>query len=214
LLESFGSDVHIIRSQDNDMTKVIRMRIVQEGGKEQGGGAGEEDLPDDEEEDSDDMFLRRIESEILSQMSLGGMVSIKKVFMRQTKRTFVDFDTGEYKSADEWVLDTDGVNLLGCMSHEAVDHTRTTSNDVCEIFEVLGIEAVRAALLHEIRGVISFDGAYVNHRHLAILVDCMTYRGHLMSITRHGINRVDTGPLMKCSFEETTDILLDASEIR
>lgn len=24
-----------------------------------------------------------------------------------------------------------------------------------------------------------------------------------MAITRHGINRQDTGPLMKCSFEET-----------
>jgi len=39
----------------------------------------------------------------------------------------------------------------------------------------------------------------------------MTYRGHLLAITRHGINRVETGPLMRCSFEETVDILLDAS---
>ncbi|KAF6156423.1 hypothetical protein GIB67_009081 [Kingdonia uniflora] len=38
----------------------------------------------------------------------------------------------------------------------------------------------------------------------------MTYRGHLMAITRHGINRNDTGPMMRCSFEET-DILLDAA---
>lgn len=51
--------------------------------------------------------------------------------------------------------------------------------------------------------VISFDGSYVNYRHLALLCDTMTCRGHLMAITRHGINRQDTGPLMKCSFEET-----------
>ena len=66
-----------------------------------------------------------------------------------------------------------------------------------EIIQVLGIEAVRNALLRELRAVISFDGSYVNYRHLAILADVMTYRGHLMSITRHGINHVETGPLMR-----------------
>ena len=39
----------------------------------------------------------------------------------------------------------------------------------------------------------------------------MTYQGHLMSITRHGINRRETGPLMRCSFEETVEILLEAA---
>jgi DNA-directed RNA polymerase II subunit RPB1 len=32
-----------------------------------------------------------------------------------------------------------------------------------------------------------------------------------MSIDRHGINRSDVGPLAKCSFEETTDMLVNAS---
>lgn len=68
---------------------------------------------------------------------------------------------------------------------------------------MLGIEAVRKALERELYHVISFDGSYVNYRHLALLCDTMTCRGHLMAITRHGINRQDTGPLMKCSFEET-----------
>lgn len=54
-------------------------------------------------------------------------------------------------------------------------------------------------------------GIYVNYRHLATLVDVMTQRGILTSITRHGINRVNTGPLRKCSFEETTEILLEAA---
>lgn len=40
----------------------------------------------------------------------------------------------------------------------------------------------------------------------------MTQRGKLTSITRHGINRVDTsGPLRKCSFEETVEILLESA---
>ena len=44
-------------------------------------------------------------------------------------------------------------------------------------------------------GVIEFDGSYVNYRHLAALVDSMTSRGYFMAITRHGINRAETGPL-------------------
>jgi hypothetical protein len=48
-------------------------------------------------------------------------------------------------------------------------------------------------------------------RHLAILCDIMTCRGHLMAITRHGINRTDASPLAQCSFEETVDILLRAA---
>jgi len=55
--------------------------------------------------------------------------------------------------------------------------------------------------------VIEFDGSYVNYRHLAILCEVMTCRGHFMAITRHGINRTDHGPLQQCSFEETVDIL-------
>ncbi len=39
----------------------------------------------------------------------------------------------------------------------------------------------------------------------------MTLRGILTSITRHGINRTNCGPIRKCTFEETTEILLEAA---
>eukprot|EP00178_Gracilaria_changii_P002976 TRINITY_DN1436_c0_g1_i1.p1 TRINITY_DN1436_c0_g1~~TRINITY_DN1436_c0_g1_i1.p1 ORF type:complete len:1836 (-),score=205.39 TRINITY_DN1436_c0_g1_i1:2057-7564(-) len=212
--DTFGNDIHIIRSQDNDEKMVLRLRLQDETTQEKYGDMqmGGDAMEDEESyEDDDSVFLRRLEGNLLQQMNLGGIAGIRKVFMRKSRQTYVDNATGTFKTKEEWVLDTDGVNLLAVMAHEDVDHTRTLSNDIVEIFEVLGIEAVREALLNEIRGVISFDGAYVNYRHLSILVDVMTYRGHLMAITRHGINRVDTGPLMKCSFEETTDILLEAA---
>lgn len=92
-----------------------------------------------------------------------------------------------------------------------MDFKRTISNDIIEILKVLGIEAVRMSLINELRFVLGSYGIYVNYRHLATLCDVMTQRGILTSITRHGINRVDTGPLRKCSFEETVEILLEAS---
>ena len=74
------------------------------------------------------------------------------------------------------------------------------------VHQVLGVEAVRKALEKELHHVISFDGSYVNYRHLALLCDVMTVRGHLMAITRHGINRQEVGALMRCSFEETVNL--------
>ena len=70
-----------------------------------------------------------------------------------------------------------------------IDSRRVSSNDVVEIITTLGAEAVRRALLRAIRMVISFDGSYVNYRHLSVLCDTTSNRGHLMAVSRHGVNR-------------------------
>ena len=116
-------------------------------------------------------------------------------------------ETGEFKAIAEWLLETDGTSLMRVLSERDVDPVRTYSNDICEIFSVMGIEAVRKSVEKEMNHVISFDGSYVNYRHLALLCEIMTAKGHLMAITRHGINRQDTGALMRCSFEETVRFL-------
>nr|GEX30335.1 RNA polymerase II large subunit [Tanacetum cinerariifolium] len=90
------------------------------------------------------------------------------------------------------------------ISSDSSHHSSTNAADA-------EVDSIVRALLDELRAVISFDGSYVNYRHLAILCDTMAHRGHLMAITRHGINRNDTGPMMRCSFEETVDILVDAA---
>lgn len=84
---------------------------------------------------------------------------------------------GSFHAQAEWLLETDGTALLRVLSEQDVDTTRTYSNDICEIFEVLGIEAVREAIEREMNQVISFDGSYVNYRHLALLCDVMTAKG-------------------------------------
>lgn len=75
----------------------------------------------------------------------------------------------------------------------------------------MGIEATRLSLIVELRMILGTYGIYVNYRHISTLVDIMTLRGILTSITRHGINRVNCGPIRKCTFEETTEILLEAA---
>lgn len=62
------------------------------------------------------------------------------------------------------------------------------------------------------RSVIENEG-YVNYRHLSLLSDVMTVRGYLTGITRHGVNKGEKSALMRCSFEETVEILLEAALI-
>ncbi|GMF25445.1 unnamed protein product [Phytophthora lilii] len=200
----YGQDLSCIFTDDNADRLVLRIRIMSDE-EEKLQRSGETAVGQE-----DDTFLKRVEHNMLTQMKLRGIEGVKKVYIREGPSTHWFDDVG-FKMMNEWMLDTDGTNLLDVMCYPQVDATRTISNDIVEIIQVLGIEAVRRALLNEIRQVISFDGAYVNYRHLACLCDVMTFRGHLMAITRHGINRDDSGPLVRCSFEETVEILMDAA---
>lgn len=204
----FGDDLNCIFNDDNAEKLVLRIRIMNPEEKQ----TDEEEQVDKME---DDLFLRCIESSLLSDLALQGIEQISKVYMHlpttDNKKRITVTETGDFKSVAEWLLETDGTSLMRVLSEQDVDPTRTYSNDICEIFSTLGIEAVRKAVEKEMNHVISFDGSYVNYRHLALLCDVMTAKGHLMAITRHGINRQDVGALMRCSFEETVDVLIDAA---
>jgi DNA-directed RNA polymerase II subunit RPB1 len=167
------------------------------------------------EKDSEDELqtLKNLEIELLKSMSLKGYPEISKVYAKTIDYPYYDSETGASKRTkkEHWMLETDGVALAKVMNEEYVDFKRTTSNDILEIFTVLGIEAVRQSILNELRHVLDAYSIYVNYRHISTLCDVMTQRGLLTSITRHGINRIETGPLRRCSFEETVEILLEAA---
>lgn len=205
IAESFKTDLFVIWSEDNSEKLIIRCRVL--------GGADKED-EDGMGTIEEDIFLRQLENTMLNSVSLRGVKDIKRVFLLEHDRVSTTAD-GTIKPRDqkEWVLETDGVNLKTVMCIDGVDFARTYSNSCVEVFNVLGIEAARNAILRELRNVIEFDGSYVNYRHLSLLCDLMTQRGSLMAITRHGINRADTGALMRCSFEETVEILMEAAAV-
>lgn len=98
------------------------------------------------------------------------------------------------------------------MSHYKIDSKRTYSNDINEIYEVLGIEAARQAFINEFKEILKPYSIYINHRHLMVLADWMSVRGNLTPINRNGINRVrDVSVLRKASFEETADVMFGAA---
>ena len=202
--EQYSKDLAVIFSDNNADEQVIRIRMIQDP-------KGDED-----DELEEDLMLKRLENHMLDTLTLRGVPGIERAFLSTRTKMRVREDGAIVEKKEdplclEWFLDTSGSSLGQVLTIPGVDSTRTYSNSFVEIFEVFGIEATRSALMRELTQVLAFDGSYVNHRHLALLVDVMTSRGHLVPITRHGINKADTGALMRCSFEETVEILLDAA---
>lgn len=203
--DTYPQDIAVIFSDNNADEQVIRIRQIQDPKQE-----------DEDDETEYDVTLKKLEGYLLDTLTLRGVAGIERAFINEKAKVRVLDDGSLYQSSEdpmckEWVLETSGSSLGSVLTLPDVDATRTYSNQFIETLEVFGIEATRTALLRELTQVLAFDGSYVNHRHLALLVDVMTCRGFLMAVTRHGINRADTGALMRCSFEETVEILLDAA---
>jgi DNA-directed RNA polymerase II subunit RPB1 len=152
--------------------------------------------------------MKKLQNKLLTSIIIRGVPSIKAVTYRKIK-DFKEADGEDYKPIEEYVLDTDGSNILEAINHPMVDASRIYTTDVYDVLSLLGVEAARSILLSEITGL--FEEVGLNFRHLGLLCDVMTRGGRLMSIDRYGINKNDIGPLAKASFEETEKILLKAA---
>jgi DNA-directed RNA polymerase II subunit RPB1 len=108
----------------------------------------------------------KFEHHLLENVALQGIRGVRKVFMRQEESVTVDHEDPlrGYVQHKEWLLDSEGINLAEVLQAPNVDATRTLSNHVVEMFEVLGIEAARLSVLKELRAVLEFDGSKVNYR--------------------------------------------------
>jgi len=202
---TYGKDLSVIFSDINADEQIVRIRLVQNYGKDE-----------DDERKEDDEVLRRFLNEMLDHLTFHGVPGVSRAFIDQKSRAIIAEDNSVFMAksdprCNEYVLETSGSSFAKVLTIEGVDTSRTYTNRFTEVFEVLGIEATRAAIMRELTQVLSFDGSYVNARHLGILCDVMTARGYVMAVTRHGINKSDTGALMRCSFEQTVEILLEAA---
>ncbi|KAI9297500.1 beta and beta-prime subunits of DNA dependent RNA-polymerase [Neoconidiobolus thromboides FSU 785] len=105
----------------------------------------------------------------------------------------------------------EGYGLLEVMNIQGIVGTETTSNHVVEVEKVLGIEAARNTIIHEIQYTMGNHGMTIDPRHVMLLGDVMTFKGEVLGITRNGIAKMKDSVLMLASFEKTTDHLFDAA---
>jgi DNA-directed RNA polymerase subunit A" len=134
--------------------------------------------------------------ELIQGLKVKGIDGIRRALIRMEK--------------DGYVIYTEGSNLSKVLRLPGVDHTRTSTNNIMEIYEVLGIEAARNSIIKEASRTLGEQGLSVDVRHIMLVADLMTYDGAVRAIGRHGISGKKSSVLARAAFEITTAHLLKA----
>jgi DNA-directed RNA polymerase subunit A" len=115
------------------------------------------------------------------------------------------------KRGNAFMVQTEGTNLGEVLALPEVDHTKTISNNIKEIENVLGIEAAREAILREAKRVLDDQNLDVDIRHLMLIADLMASDGSIRAVGRQGISGEKSSVFARAAFEETVRHLLDAA---
>ncbi|MDK2824968.1 DNA-directed RNA polymerase, subunit A [Methanolobus vulcani] len=129
-------------------------------------------------------------------ITLKGIEGIKRVVIR--------------KDGEEYTLYTEGSQLKEVLQIEGVDVTRTSTNNIGEIYDVFGIEAARNSIITEATNTLSEQGLTVDIRHIMLVSDIMCCDGEVKQIGRHGISGEKASVFARAAFEVTVNHLLDA----
>lgn len=114
------------------------------------------------------------------------------------------------KESDRYVLYTEGSNLQDALEIAGVNPHKIYTNNLKEIYQVLGIEATRNAIIQEAMNVLNEQGMDVDVRHIILVADMMTADGAIRQIGRHGISGSKNSALARAAFEVTIKHLLGA----
>jgi DNA-directed RNA polymerase II subunit RPB1 len=204
----YGSELSCVFSDYNMDKLAFRIRInsniLNKNKKKQKG------VPESLDQSDEIYLLKNFQDTLLNNIVLRGVNNIENVIPRKMQNMVIK-EEGKYVKKDIWILDTTGTNLLETLSLDFIDKKRTYSNDIKEVFNVLGIEAARQVLYNEFVDVMEFSDVYINYHHLSLLCDRMTCNKDMVSIFRSGILNDDIGPIAKGTFEVHTEVFLDAS---
>ena len=109
-------------------------------------------------------------------------------------------------------LTAEGINLPGMweFGFGVVDMNRIYSNDIGALLYAYGVEAARAAIVSELKGIFDTYGIGVSMRHLYLIADYQTAFGDFRPFSRGGLAD-SPSPLLKASFEMTMAFLSGAS---
>ena len=160
----------------------------------------EEDLADLAENPPSYTMLLQLEEKIRD-LRLKGIPNVERANVQ------LDDKTGEC------YLSTIGSNLSRVSEIETIDRSRTYTNNIIEIYEYLGIEAARQAIVNELQATLDGARLEVDVRHLLLVSDVMTSEGEVRAIGRHGVSGTKHSILARAAFEVTVNHLLKAGII-
>lgn len=105
----------------------------------------------------------------------------------------------------------EGTGLAEVMGSPGVDGKHTTTNHLIEVEATLGVEAARTSISSEISSIMDAYGIGIDHRHLLLLSDVMTFKGQVLGITRFGLSKMRNSVLSLAAFETPTIHLFEAA---
>jgi DNA-directed RNA polymerase II subunit RPB1 len=203
---SYGQDITCVFSDYNMDKLVFRIRMNSSVFNKSKKRGAVESL-----DQSDEIYLlKNFQDSLLNNIVLRGISGIRNVLPRKLQNAVVK-EEGKFVKKDTWVLDTTGSNLLEALGLDFIDYTRTYSNDIKEVFNVLGIEAARQTVYNEFVEVMEFSDVYINYHHLSLLCDRMTCNKDMVPIFRSGLLNDNIGPIAKATFEVHTEVFLNAA---
>ena len=203
----YGKELNCVYSDLNSKDLIFRIRLnssVLSKTKK------DKNMPESLDQSDHIYLLRNFQESILNNIVLRGISDITNVLPVKVQNNVVK-EEGRFKQQDIWTLQTTGSNLLDILAEDFIDSARTISNDIKEVYDVLGIEAARQIIYNEIIDVMKASGVSINYHHLSLLCDRMTSKEGMVSIFRSGILNDNIGPISKSTFEVHTEVLLTAS---
>ncbi len=150
--------------------------------------------PKDEDIDIRKLYKLKVK---LRAIHIGGIKGIKQVL--------------PVKHGNNWIIKTSGTNLKEILKLPEVDIENTTTNDIFEVFSVLGIEAARNTIIEETINVLKNQGIEVDVRHIMLVADVMTNDGTIKGIGRYGVSGAKASVLARASFEVPLKHLFNAA---
>ena len=148
----------------------------------------------------------------ISTIILKGISNIENIY--KNEEAFIKYNESDgdiVQDLKESVLYTTGINYEKIKYIKGIDLSRTTCNDVNTILRLYGIEAARNILSYELSTVFESNNSVINNTHISLLVDQMCFLGDIISIDRHGLNKIESEPLSKVSFEQQMDHFINAA---
>ncbi|MDP6154747.1 MAG: DNA-directed RNA polymerase subunit A'' [Candidatus Thermoplasmatota archaeon] len=134
-----------------------------------------------------------------------GIKGVRVKGIKDVERCIARMEKGE-----GYVIHSEGSNLLETLAVNGVDITRTTTNNIREIYAVLGVEAARNSIIKEAYDTLREQGLQVDIRHIMLVADIMCVYGDIRPIGRHGITGKKSSVLARAAFEIAAATLLTA----
>lgn len=140
-----------------------------------------------------EIYLEEVVQPIIEKIMVAGIPKINQIFFNKDEK-------------GGWMIETNGSNFPALLAHPKVDMKRVVSNNVWDIYDALGVEAARQFMIDQFSSIMPG----INTCHIMLLVDKMTYKGGIASISRYTKRTDEGGVLAKSTFEESLQHLLSA----